>query len=1018
MYRFEEFELDGEGLELRCRGKLVKADALVLRLLTCLVSHAGQLVTKDQLVEEVWQGRAIADNAITVSMARLRKVLGHRRESREFVTTTYGRGYRFVPEVSVASAPRERGLEVARSFELPPAPPLVGREPTLQQLREAWGRAGAQHGRCVLLLGEPGIGKTYVVEAFARELRDAGARVAWGFCREAGDTPPLWPWLRLLREVVGDRGLPALESSLGSPATRDLEALLDAPGTPTPSMPGGTAADWHGPKRTRIFEGFARALRMSTADEPWLLIIDDLHRADGASLELLHHLLDGIADSRLLVIATLRHGRGRRPQRPGTQLASVLSHPNAEHAALTRLRPDEVASYIQSTLSDPSAALVRAVYEQSEGNPFFMTELMRTLRDGEREAPESLALPHAALDPIGQRLARLAPEVRSVLSIAAVLGRSFELPVLAHVSGRDEHQLMLALDDALDEELIVAAPDSSTAFAFGHELLRAVFYDGLPPQERRAHHARVVKVLEQRRLNAESIPDSELAYHAHAALPEGDLRTTVRACRAAAATAAAVFANHDVVRYTRHAIEALDLMDSPSLRLRMNLWFMIAVFARGYATRESTRALREVARLARDQGDGGTLVRLAAMYNLHPGLPPLPGAAPLLADALRMLPAEDGSFRAVATAALATASPNGFSSQRCLPLLEAAVAGARKHGTPGALYAVLIQRLYLLGGPDHEPTARETAEQLSELAQRHPELAPVLPIDLALQRALRGLQDSEREAAQAEMEGAADCARRVHHAELLWHCERSLALTLVERGAWREGLARLEPLHRQAELQSLSGSRVFLAFDRCVTQRELGCAPEPDESLRSALQYEPSDPPIVWALKLRALANCGFRNEAQSTLRMVLPSELPELPCDRDLLGTLGHVARAALSLGAGDYLDALVPLLTRHAQRISIGISFWSEGSIEQLLGMIAHARGRTAEAMAHLEAGLRANERAGLALRALEARTLLARWLIERGGQNGQRKARALVNEAKSQAQALGLDGAFTEAAKLAGG
>src|SRR6476659_5167134 len=96
VFLFDEFEFDAERLELRRTGELQKADALVLRLLAALVARPGQLVTKEELVDDVWAGRAVADNVITVSMARLRKVLGDRRGEREFVATAYGRGYRFM----------------------------------------------------------------------------------------------------------------------------------------------------------------------------------------------------------------------------------------------------------------------------------------------------------------------------------------------------------------------------------------------------------------------------------------------------------------------------------------------------------------------------------------------------------------------------------------------------------------------------------------------------------------------------------------------------------------------------------------------------------------------------------------------------------------------------------------------------------------------------------------------------------------------------------------------------------
>ncbi|HKU44969.1 MAG TPA: winged helix-turn-helix domain-containing protein, partial [Polyangiales bacterium] len=198
VFRFGDFELHAAGLELRRGGNLVDADGLVLKLLRCLVRSAGQLVTKDQLVDEVWERRAVADNAITVAVARLRKTLGQDR-AREFVVTVYGRGYRCVADVAL-----ERVARPSRTLLVPNQAPLpfVGRDAVLARLHRALADARAGYGRACLLMGEPGIGKTGVVEAFEREVGGPQLHVAWGYCREGGDTPPLAPWLRAVRELT------------------------------------------------------------------------------------------------------------------------------------------------------------------------------------------------------------------------------------------------------------------------------------------------------------------------------------------------------------------------------------------------------------------------------------------------------------------------------------------------------------------------------------------------------------------------------------------------------------------------------------------------------------------------------------------------------------------------------------------------------------------------------------------------------------------------------------------------
>jgi DNA-binding winged helix-turn-helix (wHTH) protein len=346
LFGFDEFELDAANLELRRAGKLVKADALVVRLLLALARNAGRLLTKDELVEQVWGGRAVADNVITVSMARLRKTLGHSRGDREFVATVYGRGYRFVREVTARSHGNSSPPSAEVASEV--GPPFVGRERVLGRLRQALSEARAGRGRVCALMGEPGIGKTRLVETLERELLGTQSYVAWGYCRESGDTPPLWPWLRLLREVMATVWTPELEQRLG-PLAAEVRALL---GDPSAKAKEPMPIDWDHAGRHRGFEAVLRTFTLAAERSPWVLVLDDFHGADAASIELLSLLLDEIAHTRILVVATLRHAQGRRAPRPETLLPQVLGHRNCERITLERLSAQEVASYVAALVDD------------------------------------------------------------------------------------------------------------------------------------------------------------------------------------------------------------------------------------------------------------------------------------------------------------------------------------------------------------------------------------------------------------------------------------------------------------------------------------------------------------------------------------------------------------------------------------------------------------------------------------------------------------------------------------------
>jgi hypothetical protein len=291
----------------------------------------------------------------------------------------------------------------------------------------------------------------------------------------------------------------------------------------------------------------------------------------------------------------------------------------------------------------------------------------------------------------------------------------------------------------------------------------------------------------------------------------------------------------------------------------------------------------------------------------------------------------------------------------------------------------------------------------------------VLPAQLALHRALAELQRGDADAIEAVLAEASARCRDLRHRELIWHSERFRALARVNAGAWPEGVALLTALHRQAEQRSIIGTEPFCAFDRVVVLGELAeQAPPLDDAVRSALDFEAKGPPSIWSMKVRALAAAGLLGEARAALRAVPPAELARLPCDACWLGTLGHVARAALSLHALDYAEAIYALLLPYPDRFTGHVSFLCDGSVAQLLGMLAHGLGRHAEAAAHLEAGAAANERAGFAPRAAEARLQLARCLFDMEG-GDRKRALALATEAHDAATRLGMQRLAREAAAL---
>ncbi|HMJ12510.1 MAG TPA: AAA family ATPase [Polyangiaceae bacterium] len=963
IFTFDEFEFDARKLELRRAGKPLKADPLVLRLLAVLVESAGELVSKEELFAHVWGARAVSENVMTVAMARLRKALGQSAMQREFISTLHGRGYRFVRPVSRREAPLEPSVATARPSLR--GAPFVGRERVLERLRIKVEEARRASGGVCAVSGEPGIGKTSVLEVLEKEAAKLGSVVVWGHCREAGDTPPLWPFAELVRGVLErvqlDWSGPRLSGVAG-----ELERLLpEIASLAGPNADGRPSSPDERSATHRMFDAILRVLGVAADQAPLLLILDDLHRADAASLELLHYWVDEIARTRVLLFGALRKNVEPRP--PGAaHLAYVLGHRNCERIALERLSEREVSAYVAALLEDPDGVLASKIFARSEGNPFFMAELARALEDSDSSSADSSTLSPAALELVRGRVALLDEAGHGALSWASVIGRSFDLALLQIATGLAPKSMMACIDDAMAREVVVAAPDSRTAFAFGHDLLRAALYDAIAPGDRRARHLKVAEALEQRGAGASHVAD--LAYHLYAALPEGDLKKTVRYCGEAAAAAAGLFAYADAFRYVRYAREALELLEKPSPRLRFSLVLRQALLARVCALPEFAELVREATQLARAQQNGVGLARAALLMDLHPGFPGLPGSRAALEDALALMGPKDDPVRAPVLARLATSAPSAYDSERAEAQLREACAGMDEAVL--SRFTIKNAQLYLRSGPLHRQEGERLMGEIDELCRQHPQILSVPPVLLDMHRAILALQNGLPSAAAAALERSEARCRYIGGRELLWHVERFRLLFRVNSGESAGIEAALSALHARAEHERIIGAAPFCAFDRCV----LLSAPASASSLLPALAFDPDDPPAIWSVKVRALAAAGLHAQAESALERVPPDHLCKLPCDRDYLGTLGALASAAVMLDARAHAEALQALLAPYPEQFAMHVSFYCEGSICELLGRIAQALARPSEACVFFERAIAHSEQAGFVASAARARRALA--------------------------------------------
>jgi DNA-binding SARP family transcriptional activator len=411
---------------------------------------------------------------------------------------------------------------VTRSLQAA-ADELVGRDDQLAALDGALAGARGGRGRVMLVAGEPGIGKTRLAEEAARRGAGAGMQVAWGRCHEGDGAPALWPWAQVVRQLAAELATGQLAAMLG-PSAAWLGQLM--PELAEPARPGGPPriADL-GAARFQLNQAVAGLLRRLAEARPLLVVVDDLHWADVPSLSLLAFLAGELKDARMVVVGTYRDVEVVAGRPLAETLGALAREPVVERIALGGLDRAGVGRLIGATIgATPAEPLVDAVADRCGGNPFFITELLRLLQS-ERglTAPDAAAaarqeVPVGVRDVLRRRLARLPAQTSTVLMVAAVAGRGFDLDLIEAVTGLDDEAALDAAEAAVLAGLVIEDDRAAGRYRFAHALVRETIYQDISRARRARLHARIADALVAVR-GAEPEPAAEMAYHCWQAAP-------------------------------------------------------------------------------------------------------------------------------------------------------------------------------------------------------------------------------------------------------------------------------------------------------------------------------------------------------------------------------------------------------------------------------------------------------------------------------------------------------------------
>ncbi|WP_026310915.1 BTAD domain-containing putative transcriptional regulator [Parafrankia elaeagni] len=436
---------------------------------------------------------------------------------------------------------------------------LVGRGEELDVLRRTVEEALAGRIGLTIVEGEPGVGKTRLLEQAAAAADQRGALVVWAFCLEGDGTPSMWPWEQALTVVLDSLPAPTREKWLTSEVGSLLESRYDDAAPPV----SGGRAQFH------LFEQVVTVIDQASAERPMLLVMDDLQWADAASLQLFGHLA-GRLPARTAIIGALRD----RAPVPGSDLSRVLASASrlSSHRRI-RLGPlglTDVAELIRrETGHEPGADVARTIHVRTGGNPFFVRELSRLLLGRGAlggDASARAGVPSTVRDVVRDRMAGLDDDGRDLLRVAALIGRDVDLGLLACVAGVDIVDCLERLEPLRALGLLVSDSQDSFSWRFAHDIVRESVTETTTHQQAVRLHLRVADALEESQTDDESIAE-RLAYHLSAAGPLANPVRTVEALKRAGRRAATRLAFAAADRHLESAAQIARAAGLPELEL-------------------------------------------------------------------------------------------------------------------------------------------------------------------------------------------------------------------------------------------------------------------------------------------------------------------------------------------------------------------------------------------------------------------------------------------------------------------
>ncbi|HEV8626960.1 MAG TPA: AAA family ATPase [Acidimicrobiia bacterium] len=895
---------------------------------------------------------------------------------------------------------------------------FVGRDAELDRLGQLWKEAAAGERRVALLAGEPGVGKTRLAAELAASAHEEGALVLVGRCDEDLGVP-YQPFVEALRHFVDHAPADDLPDRLGRYGG-ELVRLVPELTERVPGLSPPLSSDPE-TERYRLFDAVAAWLSAMSTGHPALVVLDDLQWAAKPTLLLLRHVTRSPELRGLFILGTYRDTDIGHGHPLAEVLADMRRQGGVDRLSLRGLDPSGVTAYMEEaaghTLDDADLDVARAVYEETEGNPFFVREVFRHLaesgviaRQGGRWTTrlplDELGIPESVRDVVGRRLSRLSDDANQVLRIAAVVGAEFDLSVVQIVAGADENAVLASMEEASLAHLVIEATNLVNRYRFAHALVRDTLYGELSTSRRVSLHRHVAQAIET--LHAGRLDDHlpALAHHwGRASAPAGDTAKAVEYATRAGDRALAQLAHDEAAAYYRQALEVRQAAGFGADGQACELMISLGEAQRRAGDPAHRQTLLDAARLAQSRGDTEALARAALANSRQAVMTSFAlvdrERVAVLEAALQALGDDPGAVRARLLATLALELTFTGEPSRCRLLSDEALAEARGLGNDTTLAHVLAARSYTIAAPANVAERRANGEELEATARRIGD--PMMHAWARFHRYRAHMELGALGEAQGDVEVLGCLADDLGDPTLRWCAAWVRAAYLAAVGSLNDAERHLA---LAAEMGATSGqpdAPIFEAALRVGLLAEQGRIDEVEGILASALEAYPRFFPLR-AMAALVDAELGRLDDAKARFDALAASEFTDIPVNTVWMATITMLVLVASRLGDRPRSRILHELLVPYSELIAGTPALWF-GSVSHYLALLDTILGRFNEAEAGFAEAEAIHVRIGAPIWLARTRLEWARMLLTRRQSGDNERARELLGPALATARELGL-------------